>query len=290
LPSSTLWCPNGRGLHSTPFKWSNDQLEYHGFSFLCLSPICEESPQLGASRPYYEDHKRCTEVREGRATHTRLKSQHNNAHKSQLELKTQPTEFTTQMELKSLSQRIKCAKLESWRLRMFLECLGWLLHALRGPFYSHKAARCRWRPTRKVILAFCRLVHRTVRCTTGQPLFMSGVWSPSYSGADDRCIAVTVCTPDTVRCTPDSPVPPADRWHGPRVARGLRGRPLRWRPLAHRTVRWIIAVRRQILPRVACSPESSQAHRTLSGVLDWAEIWLHRAKSFGSFLFSVSST
>jgi hypothetical protein len=32
-------------------------------------------------------------------------------------------EFTTRMELKSLSQRIKCAKLESWRLRMFLECL-----------------------------------------------------------------------------------------------------------------------------------------------------------------------
>jgi hypothetical protein len=94
------------------------------FSFLCLSPVCEESPQLGASRPYNDDHKRCTEVREGRATHTRLKSQHNHAHKSQLELKTQPVEFTTQMDLKSLSQRIKCAKLESWRLRMFLECLG----------------------------------------------------------------------------------------------------------------------------------------------------------------------
>jgi hypothetical protein len=27
---STLWRPNGRGLHSTPLKWSNDQLEYHG--------------------------------------------------------------------------------------------------------------------------------------------------------------------------------------------------------------------------------------------------------------------
>jgi hypothetical protein len=27
-----------------------------------------------------------------------------------------------------------------------------------------------------------------------------------------------------------------------------------------------------------------------SGVPDWAEIWLHQAKSFGSFLFSVSST
>jgi hypothetical protein len=41
----------------------------------------------------------------------------------------------------------------------------------------------------------------------------------------------------TVRCTPDSPVHPADHWCGPRVARGLRGLPLHWRPLAHRTVR-----------------------------------------------------
>jgi hypothetical protein len=42
--------------------------------FLSLSPVCEESPQLGASRPYNDDHKRITEVREGRETHTRLKS------------------------------------------------------------------------------------------------------------------------------------------------------------------------------------------------------------------------
>jgi hypothetical protein len=76
------------------------------------------------------------EVREGRAIHTRLKSQHNHAHKSQLELKTQPTEFTTQMELKSLSQRIKCAKLESWRLRMFLECLVVSSMRLGVPFIA----------------------------------------------------------------------------------------------------------------------------------------------------------
>jgi hypothetical protein len=118
-----------------------------------------------------------------------------------------PMEFTTQMELKSLSQRIKCAKLESWRLRMFLECLGLLLHAPRGPFYNPKAARSRWRPTRKAILAFCWVAHRTVRCTTGQPLFMSGARSPSYSSADDRCRFVAVGAPDTVRCTLDSLVP-----------------------------------------------------------------------------------
>jgi hypothetical protein len=45
--------------------------------------------------------------------------------------------------------------------------LGILLHAPRGPFYSPKAAMSRWEHSRKANLAFCRLVHRTVWCTTG---------------------------------------------------------------------------------------------------------------------------
>jgi hypothetical protein len=61
------------------------------------------------------------------------------------------------MELKSLSQRIKSAKLESWSLRMFLVSLGDSSMRIGGPFYSPKAARSRWRPTRKAILAFCRV-------------------------------------------------------------------------------------------------------------------------------------
>jgi hypothetical protein len=94
--------------------------------------------------------------------------------------------------------------------------LGLLLHALRGPFYSPKAARSRWNLTRKAILAFCRVAHRTVRCG-----------SLSIPGAADCWIFGLVGAPDIVRCTPDIPVPPSDRWLGPRVARGLRGRPLR---------------------------------------------------------------
>jgi hypothetical protein len=42
------------------------------------------------------------------------------------------------MELKSLSQRIKCAKLESWRLRMFLECLGSSSMRLGVPFIASR--------------------------------------------------------------------------------------------------------------------------------------------------------
>jgi hypothetical protein len=59
----------------------------------------------------------------------------------------------------------------------------------------------------------------------------------SYSGAADRWRLGTVGAPDTVRCTPDSPVPPFRPLARPRVTRGLRGR-----PLAHR--------------RVRCTPES----------------------------------
>ena len=36
LAYSTLWRPNGRGLQSTPLKWSKDQLEYHDV-LPCLS-------------------------------------------------------------------------------------------------------------------------------------------------------------------------------------------------------------------------------------------------------------
>jgi hypothetical protein len=69
--------------------------------------------------------------------------------------------------------------------------------------------------SRKAILAFCRLAHRTVRCTTGhcpvqisfliwrsRPLQSWSRWRTGQSGA------------------------PSDHWHLPRVARGFHGRPL----------------------------------------------------------------
>jgi hypothetical protein len=49
------------------------------------------------------------------------KHEHNHAHKPQLELITQCVEFSTQIELKSLSQRIEYARMESWCLEMIKE-------------------------------------------------------------------------------------------------------------------------------------------------------------------------
>jgi hypothetical protein len=71
-------------------------------------------------------------------------------------------------------------------------------------------------------------------------------------------------------------------------------------PVHHRTVRWIIVVRRRFFPRVACSPEASLAHWTLSGAppdspVSLTELYFGCTKPshsqfFSSFLLTVSST
>jgi hypothetical protein len=151
--------------------------------------------------------------------------------------------------------------------------LGVLLHAPRGPFYNPKAARSRWEHSWKANLAFCRLAHRTVRCTpdTVRCGFLS------FYGVVDRWCLGAVGAPDTVRCTPDSPVPPPDRWLG-HVSCADRAAD-RWpgRPLAHRTVRWIIAVRRLFIPESGKFAWASLAHRTLSGAPRLRWLWQNLA-------------
>jgi hypothetical protein len=56
--------------------------------------------------------------------------------KPRLELTTQLEEFSTQMVLKSLSQRIKCARMKSWCLEMIKECLGASSMRLGLPFIA----------------------------------------------------------------------------------------------------------------------------------------------------------
>jgi hypothetical protein len=180
-----------------------------------------------------------------------------------------------------------------------------LLHEPRGPFYSPKAARSRWEQSRKTILAFCRLAHRTVRCTTGHyPVRISFLFWRSWPLKTWSRWRTGHCPVHTGQS--GAPIRPLAR---PRVTRGLRGR-----PLAHRTVRWIIVVRcwlgsrerrlrrsrltgqfgappdtvrwfivirRRRDPRAASWPDASLAHWTLSDTPpdspvypDWAESWL----------------
>jgi hypothetical protein len=174
--------------------------------------------------------------------------------------------------------------------------LGMLLHALRGPFYSPKAARSRWEQSRTIILAFCRLVHLTVRCTTGHcPVQISflfwrsrplKIWSRWRTG---HCSVHTGQSGAPIRLL---------AW--PRVTRGLRGRPLARQtvgspgsPVHHRTIWWIIVVRCRRVPESGHLTSASLAHRTLSGAPPdspvhpyWAESWLLEPSLFHlSFLW-----
>jgi hypothetical protein len=134
------------------------------------------------------------------------------------------------MELKSLTQRIECVKLESWSLRMLSECLGVSSMRLGVPFIA-------LRQLGAVEDQQGRLSLPSVAWRTGQSgappdsyCSLSGARLPSKSGTDGRCSFGPVGAPD-------SPVPPADHWSCHASREDCAADRWRWRPLAHRTVR-----------------------------------------------------
>jgi hypothetical protein len=185
------------------------------------------------------DHKEITEYG-WEEQHTQdSNSQHNHAHKSRLELETQHTEFTTQMELKSLIQRIECVKLESWSLRMLSECLDDSSMRLGVPFIAPRQLGA-------------------IEDQQGRLSLPSVEWRTAQSGAppDRSCSCpvhdffpygeqstVAASGPLAHRTLSGAPCRPLAR-RRPRVARRLRGRPLALvtvgspdSPVHHRTVR-----------------------------------------------------
>jgi hypothetical protein len=111
------------------------------------------------------------------------------------------------MELKSLTQRIKCVELESWSLRMLSECLDDSSISLGTLFIAPRQLGAVGDNLGRQFLPF-------VEWRTGQSgappdsyYSLSGARFPSKSSTVDRCSSGPVGTPDTVRCTPDSPLP-----------------------------------------------------------------------------------
>jgi hypothetical protein len=157
-------------------------------------------------------------------------SQHTHAHKPRLELETQHREFTTQTELKSLTQQIKCVEAESESLRMLSECLVSCSIRLGIPFIAP-------RPLGAVGDQLGRQILPSVKWCTGQsgvPLDMNSTcpvldflpnWAQSTVGPRAWLAHRTVrCAQPTVGAGHASPADcAADHW-----LQAL---------LAHRTVR-----------------------------------------------------
>ena len=147
-----------------------------------------------------------------------------------------------------LSQRIKCAESKSWCLGMLRECLVFSSMRLGVPFIAPRQLGAVESKSGRLILPsvdWCTGQSGAHRTLSGAHRTLSGARFLSLNGAADRWPPESRWRTGHVRCTPDSPVPPSSRWLG-HVSRADRAAD-RWpcRPLAHRTVRRIIAVRRR---------------------------------------------
>jgi hypothetical protein len=120
------------------------------------------------------------------------------------------TRFTTRTELKSLRMPIECAKTECEWSRMLRVCLVSSSMRLGVPFIApRQLGAVESNPGRQFL--------PSVGWRTGQsgaPPDTVRCWFLSYSGAADRWRFGAVGAPDTIRCIPDSPVPPSDCWPG----------------------------------------------------------------------------
>jgi hypothetical protein len=227
-----LWHPNGQELHSTPLKWSNDQLEYHGvfLSFTIsrsrgISTTWSLSPlQLMITKKHG--------CKGGKSnTHTRLKARAQTRTLVTTWALSSHTEFSTQEELKLLSQRIKCARMKSWCLEMIKECLCISSMRLGVPFIAPRqlGAVGGNQGGNSCLLSGgapnSPVHHRkgTGQCPV-QIAFLKWHNWPLKTWSRWRIGHCLVCTGQS-----GAPIWPLAQ---PRVTRGLRGR-----PLAHRTVR-----------------------------------------------------
>jgi hypothetical protein len=135
----------------------------------------------------------------------------------------------TRMELKPLILQSECAGAESGCLRILSECLGISSIRLGVPFIAPRQLGAVGDKLGRPSLP-------SVVWCTGQLLFMSSARFLSVRRTVYCCSFRPVGAPDTVWCTPDSPVPPADRWRDHVSREDCAADRWRWRSLAHRTV------------------------------------------------------
>jgi hypothetical protein len=125
------------------------------------------------------------------------------------------------MELKSQTQRIKCVESGSRSLRMFLESLVSSSMRLGVPFIAPRQLGAIGDQHGRLFLPFVEWRTGQSSAPPNSHCSMSGARSPSLSGTADRCSPGPGGAPNTVRCTPDSPVhqPTVGAGHGSRIDR-----------------------------------------------------------------------
>jgi hypothetical protein len=132
---------------------------------------------------------------------------------------------------------------------------------------------------------------------------MSGARFLSKRRAADRWSSGSVGAPDTVRCTPDSPVCPTDRWRDHVSREDCAADRWRWRPVVHRTVQCTTGQSGELYSYVAVETRERRVHRRPAWRTGHYPVhhrtvrcakpsWslLHIANSFSNSFLTVSST
>jgi hypothetical protein len=110
------------------------------------------------------------------------------------------------MELNSLTQESECVGVESGCLRILSECLGNSSMRLGVPFISPRQLGAVGDQHGRLSLPSVEWRTRQSGAPPDRSCRRSGAGSPSKFGISDRCSSGLTGSPDTVRCTPDSPV------------------------------------------------------------------------------------
>jgi hypothetical protein len=143
LAYSTLWCPNGRGLQSTPLKWSKDPLEYHGvLPCLSLSHLRGISTNWSLSPLHLRFTKKYGVRRNEQRTQDFKRSEQQRTQVATRARNTTQRVLNSTRALYAITMKRMC-EIDVLVLRNVVGMLGVLLHTPRGPFYSPKAARSR---------------------------------------------------------------------------------------------------------------------------------------------------
>jgi hypothetical protein len=82
LAYSMLWCPTDEGCTQPLSSGPKTHLNITVFCFVSLYPACEESPQLGASRPYNLMFTKNHGSKDGMSNTHKTQNQSNNTHTS----------------------------------------------------------------------------------------------------------------------------------------------------------------------------------------------------------------
>jgi hypothetical protein len=147
-----------------------------------LFPVCEESPQVGASHPYNVDHNKKRKSKGGKETHARARvaaiqrtQVKKRAHKTAQQV------YSSQSAQFSISM-IQMLVAESRRLRMFNRCLVCCSMRLGVPFIAPRQLGAVGPPFGRQFLPSAGWRTRQ----SGAPLDMNSARSLSFSSEADR--------------------------------------------------------------------------------------------------------